>query len=160
MIRALGIVTILTAMMIIFACGTDRVYEENIDFQNRVWPVDSVAAFSFRINDTTVDYNLYFNIRNTADYPFHNIYVQYNLQDSTGNVLREELVNKSLFAEKSGEPLGDGLGDIFSHQFPLVTGYKFPNSGLYRLKMQQYMRLDSLPGIVSLGAKVIKTEED
>lgn len=145
-------------MFVLAACGSDRIFEENIDFEKRYWHADSLAQFKFRVNDSTAEYNLYFNIRNTMEYPFHNIYIKYNLQDSAGNVLREELINKNLFAEKTGEPLGDGLGDIFSHQFALVTGYEFPQSGLYQVNLQQYMRLDSLQGVVSLGTKVSKSE--
>lgn len=160
MMKKLYMAAFLLSLTLLAACSNDRIFEENIDFNNRIWQADSLAQFKFRINDSIAEYNLYFNIRNTIDYPFHNIYIQYNLQDSTGNILLEELVNKNLFAEKTGEPLGDGLGDIFSHQFPLVTGYEFPHAGLYQLNIQQYMRMDSLSGVVSLGARVTKASED
>lgn len=157
MIKNICIAASMITLVMLAACSNERVFEENIDFNNRVWQADSLARFKFRINDSTQDYSIYLNIRNTADYPFHNIYLEYNLQDSSGNVLREELINRNLFDEKTGKPLGDGLGDIFSHQFPMVTGYEFPQAGLYQLNIQQYMRMDSLPGIVSLGAKVAMT---
>jgi len=158
MIKNNALVLFLSGIILI-SCGGNRIYEENVDFKNRIWQADSLGEFVFRVEDSTATYNLYFNIRNTTNYPFHNMYINYNLADSSGNVIAEELVNKNLFAEKTGEPLGDGIGGIFSHQFALLTGYEFPHRGPFQLQIQQYMRLDSLPGVVSLGVKVSKVEE-
>jgi len=158
MIKYNALVLFLSGILLV-SCGGNRIYEENIDFENRVWRADSVGEFVFRIEDSTAIYNLYFNIRNTPDYPFHNIYINYNLSDSNGNVIAEELVNNNLFAEKTGEPLGDGIGGIFSHQFPLLINYEFLHQGQFQLQLQQYMRLDSLPGVVSFGIKVSKVDE-
>jgi gliding motility-associated lipoprotein GldH len=61
-----------------------------------------------------------------------------------------------LFDPITGAPLGDGLGDIFDHRILAVSNQRFPENGLYRFKIQQFMRQDSLPLILSVGLRVEK----
>lgn len=137
-----------------FSCDDKRVFEEYADFDQKFWLADSTPNFQFDIDDTEKTYNLYLNIRNTNTYPYHNLYVKYVLQDSSGNNIKEELVNKTLYNEKTGEPYGSGLGDIYSHQFLLAENLTFNESGMYRVTLQQYMRQDTLSGIVSAGVRL------
>ena len=116
--------------------------------------MDSIQTFSFDIEDTERRYNLLGTFRNASSYPFYNLYFQYTLQDSTGNVLRQELKQVDLFDPKTGEPHGSGLGDLFDHSFVLEENYEFQNPGTYSLSFEQYMRRDTLPFILSVGARV------
>lgn len=118
------------------------------------WHLDSVQTFDFTIQDTTKSYNLLCTFRNASSYPFYNMYFQYTLNDSAGNVMLQELKNVELFDAKTGEPHGSGLGDLFDHSFTLVENYSFENAGQYTLSFEQYMRRDTLPFILSVGARV------
>ncbi|MEO0331329.1 MAG: gliding motility lipoprotein GldH, partial [Bacteroidota bacterium] len=53
-----------------------------------------------------------------------------------------------------GKPYGSGLGDIFSHQILALPGYQFDTAGMYQIRLQQYMRRDTLPEILSVGVRV------
>lgn len=136
------------------ACDSNRIYEENIDLENKTWIADSSVSFQFQIKNPENKYNLYYNLRNTISYPFQNIYVNYTLEDTLGNKIAGELINKDLFHPKTGKPYGDGLGDIFDHQFPLLEDYQFEKAGAYRITLEQFMRRDSLPEILSVGVRV------
>ncbi|GJM28484.1 MAG: hypothetical protein DHS20C17_11190 [Cyclobacteriaceae bacterium] len=151
----------LLAIVSIAAC-TDpgRIYERNIDFEHNLWLADSVAEFEFEIAKTEPLYNLYYNVRNSISYPYHNLYVQHTLEDSTGNVLLKALQNMDLFDPTTGKPLGKGLGDIFDHRILAISSYKFTKPGWYRFKIQQFMRQDSLPLILSVGLRVETMEAD
>ncbi|GAA0891458.1 hypothetical protein GCM10009122_11370 [Fulvivirga kasyanovii] len=142
------------------ACDSNRIYEENIDLENKTWIADSSLTFQFQIKNQDKKYNLYYNLRNSVSYPFQNIYVNYTLEDTLGNKIATELVNKDLFHPKTGKPYGDGLGDIFDHQFPLLEDYEFEQAGTYRLKLEQFMRRDSLPEILSVGVRVEYTTDE
>lgn len=146
----------LIALTFLVACDQDRVFEENIELDNGYWLADSAENFTFSISDTTVRYNIYYNIRNTVTYPFQNIYVDYVLADSTGRQIDGNLINQDLFHPRSGEPYGSGLGDVFDHQFPLLTNYPFPITGDYTVSMKQYMRRDTLKDILAVGIRVEK----
>ena len=141
-------------------CDTNRVFEENKDFAKRSWNVSDTVNFEFRISDPAASYNLLYNIRNTMDYPYSRIFVNYTLEDSTHKVLATKLVSNYLFDGKTGEPNGDsGIGDIYDHRFPLLENRKF-DAGKYFVKLQQFMRTDTLAGILAAGVRVEKVERD
>lgn len=141
--------------LLLAACGgKGRIYERNVDFADAFWHKDSVVAFDFRISDPSIPYHLIANVRNGSNYPYQNLYFEFSLEDSTGHILVNNLKNVILFDPKSGEPFGEGLGDLFDHQVNLLDQYEFPTQGKYRLTMEQFMRMDSLPLILSIGLRV------
>ena len=143
------------AVVSLWACDENRVYERNIDFNERYWLVTDRPELEFEISDTVRSYNLYCNVRNSLDYPFARIFLTYYLTDSTGRTLEKDLVQEMLFDEKTGEPFGDsGLGDIYHHRITLKEKYHFPYAGKYRISFEQYMRRDTLPGVLAVGFRI------
>jgi gliding motility-associated lipoprotein GldH len=121
--------------------------------------VKEQPEFQFTISDTTNSYNLYCNVRNSIAYPFARIFLTYYLQDSLGALLEKKLVSRLLFDEKTGEPQGSsGLGDIYDHRIPLKMNYRFKKAGTYKIRFEQYMRADTLSGILAVGARIEKRE--
>jgi gliding motility-associated lipoprotein GldH len=149
---------LISSLILLSACDESRVYEKNIDFKGNDWYADSVARFPIEIKDQAVEYNMYVDVRNAISYPFANLYIKYNVLDSTGKSLNTKLLRLPLFDKKSGKPYGDGLGDIFDHRFSLIKGYRFPYQGKYSLEVIQYMRQDPLPFIMSVGVRVEKAQ--
>lgn len=144
----------------LLSCDDQRVYERNIDFNARYWLVNDQPELEFEISDTLQAFNLYCNVRNSLDYPFARIFIKYQLQDSTGASLVSDLVSGFLFDEKTGAPYGEsGLGDIYDQRILIKQGYQFPYAGKYRVAFQQYMRKDTLEGILAVGLRVEKTSE-
>ncbi len=144
----------LVLLVLVGCADPNRVYERNLDFPENLWLADSIAEFEFEIKDVQQSYNLHYNVRNSNSYPYHNLYVQYTLEDSLGNILSKALQNMDLFDPVTGKPLGDGLGDIFDHRILAIADQQFPKTGWYRFKIQQFMRQDSLPLIMSMGLRV------
>ncbi len=152
--RALLILSFATIYL--FSCDSSRINEDTKDISS-YWLADSTANFTFNITDKTIDYNLFFSVRNGVEFPHSNLYFKYYLKDSTGILLESELINFQLFHPKSGYPLGNGIGDMFEHRYEILTKYQFDKAGNYELSFQQYMRYDSLPQIFSVGYRVEKT---
>lgn len=146
-------------LVFLFSCDERRVYEKNADFNSRYWAVSEKPEFEFEIADSLASYNLYCNVRNSLDYPYANIFITYLLLDSAGVPLKKDLVRQLLFDEKTGEPLGDsGLGDIYDHRIPLVTNHRFEYSGKYTVAFEQFMRSDTLGGVLAVGLRVEKSD--
>jgi gliding motility-associated lipoprotein GldH len=140
------------------ACDEDRVYEKNVDFDDRFWPVSEKPEFEFDIVDNAVNYNLYCNIRNSVSFPYSRIFINYSLEDSSGVAIQKQLTPAFLFDQHSGKPQGtSGLGDIYDQRIPLLKNYHFNKPGKYRVRFEQYMRTDSLQGILAVGLRVEKT---
>ena len=155
--RLILIVALIAATLT--GCDDTRVFEQNKDFSRREWTSADTVAFEFTITDAVPSYNLQCDIRNTLDYPWSRIFVNYVLEDSTHKVMSSKLVGYYLFDVKTGEPQGDsGLGDIFDHRFPLLSNQKLA-PGKYFVKLQQYMRTDTVPGILAAGVRVELAEQ-
>lgn len=143
----------------LISCDNTRLVEVNQDFNNRMWPIEPVLSFDFEIADDSIQYRTFLNLRNSMDYGNSNIYINYSLS-SGETVLADSLVHLDLFQIKTGHPYGSGIGDIFDHQ-RLVFDNLSLAKGTYSIKMQHYMRVDSLSEILSAGVrveKIIKTE--
>lgn len=145
---------VLLMVLTLAACDPNRVYEQNVDLEDAIWVKDQKVAFDIEITGANQAYNLYANIRNAQHYPYSNLYYQFELSDTTGKVLEKKLQHLSLFEVKTGEPLGSGLGDVFDHQQLILQNFQFPAAGKYHLTFEQFMRVDTLPLIVSMGARV------
>lgn len=137
----------------VISCDKTGVSELHQDIPH-YWMADSLVQFNLQVPNQQQAYNLLFYVRNGVDFPHSNLYFKYWLKDSTGQVLENELVNLPLFHAKTGYPLGNGIGDLFEHQYELLTNYSFPHTGSYTLILQQYMRYDSLPEIYSVGYRL------
>ncbi|MDW3208260.1 MAG: gliding motility lipoprotein GldH [Reichenbachiella sp.] len=142
------------------ACGDKTVINEQSDIQEGLWHLDSLVSFQFEIEDTTSIYQVQYNVRYAVDYPYYNLFLKYYLEDSAGEMLSSELQELVLFDKKTGEPLGEGLGDLFDRAVPVFEDQKFPYAGVYNFKVKQFMRMENLPGILSFGLKVQKPEAE
>lgn len=151
MLKNLMIVCIIFGVV---SCNSDSIYEENIDFDDKVWVANDTLNFTFKVENSKDNYDVFYNIRNTITYPFQNLYINYTLENQTGDTLAQDLINMTLFDPKTGKPFGKGLGDIFSHQFEIMSQYQFPDTGVYHIKLNQFMRRDSLPEVLSVGVSV------
>jgi gliding motility-associated lipoprotein GldH len=145
---------IFSAIILSTSCDSQRVFEDKKDFESKYWVFNDPAEFEFEIAEPEQKYNLSVNIRNSSKYPYQNIYLQYYLEDSTGRLVSSELKNILLFNPITGVPLGKGLGDINDIQKTFLENFTFENSGKYKLRIDQFMRQDSLPDILSVGLRV------
>lgn len=146
-------------MLILTSCDPARVYEQNIDFAKGEWAVENAPVFEFEIQDTTKKYDVYFNVRYNLQYNFYNLYVQHQLIGPDSTLISSNLHELLLMDSKTGKPLGKGFSDTFDLQARALKGVTFSESGLYRIKLTQYMRQDPLPNVFSMGVRVSSHQE-
>jgi gliding motility-associated lipoprotein GldH len=116
------------------------------------------AEFNFEIDSIELPYQIKLNVRNTMDYPYRNLYIKYQLEDST-SLMEDKLLNLKLFEAKTGKPYGDHQSDIYSHQLILQDSVYFHKKGNYKIELKQYMREKELVGIVSAGIRIEQIKE-
>jgi hypothetical protein len=73
------------------------------------------------------------------------------LKDSLGQSVETKLLDIPLFESKTGKPLGDGYGGTFTKYDTLPLDNTFSS-----IHLIQYMRVDELSGIETVGLKVLK----
>jgi len=136
----------------ILGCDSDRIFEKYIDLKG-IWPQQSSQLFEFDIIDSEIPYHITGMVRNKNSYAFNNLYVKYELfyEDS---LIKTGLTEVILFEPKTGKPLGTGMGSTFDRNFDFIKSYTFEASGHYRMKITQFMRLDTLQDIDQIGVRV------
>lgn len=143
------------SLLLLAGCDSNRVFEDYKEFNNRTWNINDRVDFDFEIKDTSKKYNLYFNVRNSLEYPYARIFVNYSLKDSARNELTSALASNYLFDQKTGQPFGrSGLGDVFDNQFLLLRGHTFAAPGVYQVSLEQFNRQDTLRGVLAVGIRV------
>ena len=140
------------------SCDQNLVFEGKKDFPERYWVFNNPAVFDFEITETSKEYDILVNVRNSSKYKYQNIYLQYYLEDEAGKLISKELKNIQLFDAITGIPVGTGLGDLYDVERPFLENYKFDEGGKYRFRIDQFMRQDSLPEIVAVGIRIRQTK--
>lgn len=152
----IAIILIISVSIFNLACDEKTVFNQNKDFDNAKWLIKDECKFEFEIDDPNQTYKLYYNVRNNLTYAYYNLYITRYLFDEKGKKLDENLDELMLADEKTGKPLGTGLGDIFDHKILIKKEMKFPKKGKYVIKIKQFMRQDPLPDILSFGVAIEK----
>lgn len=146
------------SVLLSLSCNNHVIYQNKIALTDHTWPTDTLLTFFFQVKDTTQLYDIYLIISNTLDYPYQNLYITHYLED-TAQDLGNELKNYILFEAKTGKPFGQGWGKLRSHELIMVANHRFLHTGMYTLKLAQFMRTEALSGIRIIGIKVVYTSQ-
>ncbi|MDX5419536.1 MAG: gliding motility lipoprotein GldH [Hymenobacteraceae bacterium] len=146
-------------LLMLSACDPARVYEQNTEIPDSNWTVDNAPVFQFEIQDTTKQYNVYFNVRYSLAYDYYNLYVRHQLTTPDSAELSSALHELHLMDSKTGKPSGKGSSDTYDLQMLALKDVVFPQAGTYSLKLTQYMRRDPLPNIKAIGIRVEEKTE-
>ena len=149
---------ILLYFLFFSSCRDNVLYEQHKQFKDGNWYYDSVVVFEWNINRADhTSYDIYYTVMNTMKYPYYNLYMRYNFQTPLHTEFpKANLVENFLMHKQTGSPFGKIQKGIYNHEFLLLKDYLFENTGTYRLTLQQYMRLDTLPHVGAVGVKIIK----
>lgn len=139
---------------VILACNTDRIYEDYQGMENLRWDVADTVSFDFvPANSEKVLATI--GIRYNDEYEYHNLYVKFLVSDSLGIPLQDSLINIALFDSKTGKPLGEGFGNVFTKYDTLPFG-ELRENRFTRIQFLQYMRKDEVQGIEAVGLKLVQ----
>jgi gliding motility-associated lipoprotein GldH len=144
------------AVLITGCSDPNAVIDQNVVIANNNWSYVNKIKTKVTITDETIPYNLYMNLRVTADYKYANLFVlikQVN-PDKQAKTTRYEFK----LANADGEWLGDGSGSIYSYQVPFRKDYKFPSKGVYTFEIEQNMRDNPLREVTDVGMRVERAQ--
>jgi gliding motility-associated lipoprotein GldH len=138
------------------SCTDNRLFEENVFIENNILDTKDKKAFTFEVQDTNALYDIYTNIRITAEYPYSNLFLLVTATNPEGKVSKE-LVEYTL-ADVSGKWLGRGLGDIYDYRIlhDRLKEVEMKKPGKYKFEFNQVMRVNQLNGVSALGVRVMK----
>lgn len=141
-------------LVVLSACDTNRVFDEYKPILGESWHQDSLLVFTIPITDTIQNHNLYVNIRNDINYGYSNLWLFVDIEQPNGAAKRDTF--EMALADPSGKWLGEGFGGYKTRQAIFRSNVFFPNSGEYKISIQQGMRQTQLDGISDVGLRVEK----
>ena len=142
-------------LMLLAGCvDKNRVIDTNTEVPNQNWTYLNRFKFDFTIDDEKAAYNLYVNLRVTGNYKYSNLFMLITQisADKKEITKRYELT----LANKEGQWLGEGSGNLYSYQLPFLTNYQFSKKGIYHFYIEQNMRDNPLTEVSDVGLRVEK----
>lgn len=132
-------------------CSGDREYEQYQGLEDLSWGLQD--TISFKMGNPLPEGPTILAIKYNNEFPYRNLYVRYVLRDSSNQIFESNLINIPLFENTTGKPLGKGFGSQYTRFDTLQLASIIPYS---KIQFIQYMRLEELKGIESIGLKRVK----
>lgn len=143
------------AVVFLMGCGPDYILDQDYEIKDTNWTYVDTLDFKVDIPDAQKIYNLYIEIEHATDFPRQNMYVMIHTQFPSGKRIREQVSLE--MADKTGVWFGDCDADWCTFSIPIQQGAYFDIPGTYVFTLEQYMRLDPLPGVKRMGFKIEDT---
>lgn len=139
----------LSVLLLLVGCQQNQVFNVSKSLPSKGWHRDSILHFKIPVQDSIKKHHLFFNIRNTNDFPFSNLYVIAQLNFPNGKQQTDTLQYK--MAKPNGEWLGSGAISIKESKLWYLENFQFSEKGEYHIAIQQAMRVNGNPeGIIYL----------
>ncbi len=137
------------------ACrDTQTIVDNNSEIAGRNWSYIERVQVPVTIENADIPYNLYLNLRHTANYKYSNIFLLIHTISPDGKRTTER--KEFRLALPDGEWLGSGSGNMYSYQIPYKENHKFSAKGKYIIELEQNMRDNPLDDISDAGVRVEK----
>ncbi len=137
------------------ACRPNTLIDKSYDLKNSQWTYADTLVFPFTAPDTSKIYNIALHIRHRNDYPMQNLYLNIYTAFPDGKRIKQ-LLNIDL-ADPSGKWNGKIGRTTTDYDLPIQEGAFFNEPGKHTIVLEQYMRVDPLPGIEKIGLSVDAT---
>lgn len=152
---------VIAACLLIFSSCTYTpfVVDHYEEIPQRKWSYDFHPKAEIQVSDKSTPYRLYINLRHTEEYRYSNIFMLIQQQPLLPNGLATkpaEVVKRVeiTLAEPDGRWLGQQSGNLYGYRELVMDEYFFPDTGLWRLSLEQNMREELLGGVVSVGFRI------
>ncbi len=132
-------------------------YDEKKNIKDADWSYKDILEFNFEISDTNSLYNIYLEVAHDAAYTAQNLYARVFVTFPNAKE-RADLVSLEL-ADGRGEWLGKCTSKKCTRRIPFMPNAAFDQTGKYKLKFEQFTRLEKVKGIESLRLIVEKLKD-
>lgn len=153
--RNIGVLFLI--LNVCYGCTTNEVYSEYKSLP-RYWPKEEIVQFNLANLDTTTNYHVFLNIRNTNAFKFNNLFLIVKMNFPNGKVITDTLEYQ--MAKPDGTWLGIG-SSIKENKLWYKENIRFFEKGVYTLQVEQAMRnknsvegVTNLEGITDVGISI------
>lgn len=153
--------TAIFLLLALAACTGHVFYQGSSTIPNGVWDRSFVPSFTFDVQDTVSEHDVYIDLRHTGEYPFSSLHLFVRLTTPNGRMVVDTV--ECPLADPTGRWYGKGLGFIFADRFQARVlyrmGNRFPRKGIYTVSLEQAMRTESLQGVLDAGISIERSGE-
>lgn len=149
---------------VLVSCDSNRVFDDYKSVPNK-WHKDSIISFNVTPPDSTKNYNLFVNLRNTNTYKYNNLFLIVEMVYPHGKTIKDTLEYR--MANPTGKLLGTGLTDVKENKLWYKgsdSNFRFEEAGEYTVNIQHAMRENGkvngvveLEGITDVGFRIENT---
>lgn len=147
---------ILLSLSVLTACGPRYVIKEKKAIEEGVWKYADSLQFEAEIKDTSKVYDIALEVEHAPDYGFQNVYIRIHTQFPGGKRLSQPLSLE--LAGKAGNWLGKCGRKKCRLIVPIQQNAYFNEKGIHRFTVEQYMRMEALPGITGIGLHIVEVK--
>lgn len=148
--------SLLFAALSFASCTPDPIFNGQKPMENG-WAMTDTIAFNAEILDTINQYNFFFLLRHTADYPYRNFYLFLETELPGERFSRDTI--SCVLADRQGKWRGSGIGDMVDHRILFKFNKRFPFGGNYDFKLIHGMRDTNVTSITNVGLQIVKEEK-
>jgi gliding motility-associated lipoprotein GldH len=144
--------TIIVTCISLASCNESLVYEVNNSLKGEVWSYADAQTFETEIKDTTINYDVFVNLRHSFHFDWRNVWINIETTFPDGKKASKRV--NLLLSEADGKWFGECTGDNCDIQIPIQENAFFPQIGKYKFSITQDMRVNPLINIRSIGMKI------
>ena len=147
----------ISSLIFIASCKPDYIYNKSIAINKGIWTYSDTLNYEFSIEDTIGYFELFLSINHSPEFKNQNLYSRIYTAFPDGT---EAIDTISLeLTDKFGSWLGNCSNSSCNLDLLLKSKTQFRNVGNYKIRLEQYNRIDSLKGINSIGFMIAETKD-
>lgn len=149
--------TLLFAVLVFAACEDAYLFNEKKEISGGRWAYADSLSYKIAIADTAALYNLYIVFEHADTFPTQNLYLKLHTRFPDGKTVQKQ--RSFEFFDFEGKPFGKCSGNQCTVKTLLQNNLYFNQVGDYVIGLEQFTRIDPLPGITSISLMLEKTEQ-
>ena len=141
----------------LISCQNDVLVSQEWKWDQQQWITGDIKTMQIEAADTTSRYAMDLDLSWDKSFAFENLYIRTLTKFPSGKEVTS--VTSLELEETDGTWAGVCSGNTCSLTFPLQKVFTFPETGTYSWSIEPFMRVDTVPGINSLGVTCRKLKK-
>ncbi len=144
---------------LVSGCTSNFYFEKNTAFDNKIWSISNPVEYEVNFTDSLQKYQVFIDIRHSAEYPYRNFWVFLKTETPNGLVSRDTL--ELILSDKRGKWLGKtASGNIISHHILIAKDKIFNTPGKYIFSFENALREENNQAYIqSIGMSIEESDE-
>lgn len=138
----------------LFSCNVKNDFAGIVSIPVSGWQAGKVLEYPIEIKEKGNTLDFIYQVQYDPEFSWENIWLNYQLTGPGGDTLIRSTDNLFLFEPGSGRPIGSGCKERLYLNAYFLRNVKLRQTGKYHLRVQHFMRTDTLKGIQALGLRL------